>query len=86
MQPERVSAEAYVPAAGTGTGRLAVLVTSSYGASGLPELVEAPSQIDLLAQRLGEPDAGFAIQVLRAERGMAQALEDLLAAAAPSSR
>lgn len=83
MQPDRFSAEAYATAAGAGTSRLAIFVTSSYSASGLPELVEAPSQIDLLAQRLSEPDAGFAVQVLRAERGMAQSLEDLLADAAP---
>lgn len=85
MQPERFSAAADLPAAGSGVGtkRLAVLVTSAYGASGLPELVEAPSQIDLLAQRLAEPDAGFAIHVLHAERGLAQALEDLLTASAP---
>jgi tetratricopeptide (TPR) repeat protein len=83
MQPERFSAEANLPAPGVGTSRLAVLVTSSYASSGLQELVDTPSQIDLLAQRLSEADAGFAVQVLRAERGMAQDLEDLLTAAAP---
>src|SRR5262247_308728 len=83
MQPERFSAEANLPAAGAGTGRLAILVTSAYGASGLPELLDAPSQIDLLAQRLSEPDAGFAIQIVPAERGMAQTLVDLLTTTSP---
>jgi tetratricopeptide (TPR) repeat protein len=83
MQPERVGVDASMPAAGAGTRRLAVLVTSSYGASGLPELIEAPPQIDLLAQRLSESDAGFVVHVLSAERGMAQTLEDLLEASAP---
>lgn len=79
MLPERASAGEYLPAAGPRPKRLAILATSSYAASGkVSELFEAPPQMELLGQRLIEPDAGFAVEMLRAERGMGQVLEDLL--------
>lgn len=84
MPPERASAGGDLPAVEAAARRLAILATSSYATCGsLPELSEAPSQIDLLAQRLREQDAGFSVEVLSAERGMAQALEALLAEGDP---
>jgi tetratricopeptide (TPR) repeat protein len=58
--------------------RVAILAASSYARSGrLPELVHLESQIEVLAQRLSERDAGFDVHVLAAERGLPERLEGL---------
>ena len=62
--------------------RLAVLAASSYTAcQKLPELASAGLDLDLLGQRLSESDAGFTVHAFRAERGLAEALEQVLAEA-----
>lgn len=59
--------------------RLAVLAASAYAASRkLPELAGTNLDLDLLGQRLCEPDAGFSVQAFRAERGLAEAVEQVL--------
>jgi hypothetical protein len=63
--------------------RLAILATSSYATCAkLPELPHAELTLELLAQRLGEPDAGFAVQAFSAERGFAEAAEQAIASCA----
>ena len=63
--------------------RLAVLAASSYAAcQKLPELASAGLDLDLLGQRLSESDAGFTVHAFRAERGLAEAVEQVLAEAA----
>jgi hypothetical protein len=60
--------------------RLAVLAASSYSAcQKLPELTSASLDLDLLGQRLSEADAGFTVHAFRAERGLAEACEQVLA-------
>jgi hypothetical protein len=59
--------------------RLALLASSSYSTS--PELVELPNaevDLDLLGQRLSEPDAGFSVMAFRAERRLGEAVEQVL--------
>jgi len=59
--------------------RLAVLAASSYAAcEKLPELAGTTLDLDLLGQRLSEPDAGFTVHAFRAERGLAEAVEQVL--------
>jgi hypothetical protein len=63
--------------------RLAILAASSYsGSDQVAELPMSELDLDLLGQRLREQDAGFAVHVFRAERGLAEAVERLLAGAA----
>jgi hypothetical protein len=60
--------------------RLAVLAASSYAACRkLPELAGTSLDLDLLGQRLSEADAGFNVQAFRAERGLGEAVEQVLA-------
>ena len=62
--------------------RLAVLAASSYAAcQTLPEVAGASLTLDLLGQRLSEADAGYAVHAFRAERGLAEALEQVLSEA-----
>jgi hypothetical protein len=62
--------------------RLAVLAASSYAAcQKLPEVEGATLNLDVLGQRLSEPDAGYTVHAFRAERGLAEALEQVLAEA-----
>lgn len=59
--------------------RIAVLAASSYAASSqVPELASAEVDLDILGQRLAEPDAGFSVHALRAERGLVERVESLL--------
>jgi hypothetical protein len=60
--------------------RLALLAASSYSTS--PELADLPSaeaDLDLLGQRLSEPDAGFQVMAFRAERRLAEAIDQVIA-------
>jgi hypothetical protein len=60
--------------------RLAVLAASAYTAcQKLTELGHASLDLDLLGQRLSEVDAGYTVQAFRAERGLAEAVEQVLA-------
>jgi hypothetical protein len=62
--------------------RLAVLAASSYAACGqLPELSSAEVDLDILGQRLAEPDAGFVVHAFKAERGLVERVESLLESA-----
>src|SRR5215470_9938144 len=59
--------------------RLAVLAASSYAeCKKLPEVAGATLNLDVLGQRLAEPDAGYVVHAFRAERGLAEALEQVL--------
>jgi hypothetical protein len=60
--------------------RIAVLAASSYAAcQKLPEVSGATLNLDVLAQRLSETDASYTVHAFRAERGLAEALEQVLA-------
>jgi hypothetical protein len=60
--------------------RLAILAASSYaGSDKVSELPTSEVDLDLLGQRLGEQDAGFAVHIFRAERGLAEAVDQVLA-------
>jgi hypothetical protein len=62
--------------------RLAILAASTYaGSDKVSELVTSEVDLDLLGQRLGEQDAGFAVHIFRAERGLAEAVEQVIAEA-----
>lgn len=62
--------------------RLAILAASSYtGSNQVSELSTSEVDLDLLGQRLGEQDAGFAVHIFRAERGLAEAVEQVIAEA-----
>lgn len=62
--------------------RLAVLAASSYAAcQKLPEVEGATLNLDVLGQRLADADAGYTVQAFRAERGLAEAIEQVLAQA-----
>jgi hypothetical protein len=62
--------------------RLAILAASSYaGSDKVSELPTSEVDLDLLGQRLGEKDAGFEVRIFRAERGLAEAMEQALAEA-----
>jgi hypothetical protein len=59
--------------------RLAVLAASSYAAcQKLTELTSSSLDLDLLGQRLSESDAAFTVHAFRAERGLAEAVEQVL--------
>jgi hypothetical protein len=59
--------------------RLAVLAASPYtSCQKLPELAGASLDLDLLGQRLSESDASFTVHAFRAERGLAEAVEQVL--------
>ena len=60
--------------------RIAFIASSPYTqCQKLTELSSADADVDLLGQRLGEPDAGFVVHSFRAERGLAEAIEQVLA-------
>jgi hypothetical protein len=62
--------------------RLAILAASTYaGSDKVSELATSEVDLDLLGQRLGEPDAGFKVHIFRAERGLAEAVEQVIAEA-----
>jgi len=62
--------------------RLAVLAASSYAAcQKLPEVEGATLNLDVLGQRLSDGDAGYTVHAFRAERGLAEALEQVLSEA-----
>jgi tetratricopeptide (TPR) repeat protein len=62
--------------------RLAILAASSYsGSDKIPELPTSEMDLDLLGQRLGEPDAAFTVHIFRAERGLAEAVDQVIAQA-----
>jgi tetratricopeptide (TPR) repeat protein len=62
--------------------RLAILAASTYaGSDKVSELPTSEIDLDLLGQRLGEQDAGFAVHIFRAERGLAEAVEQVIAEA-----
>src|SRR4051812_36262703 len=62
--------------------RLAVLAASPYAAcQKLPEVEGATLNLDVLGQRLADADAGYTVQAFRAERGLAEAIEQVLAEA-----
>jgi len=62
--------------------RLAVLAASPYAAcQKLPEVTGATLNLDVLGQRLSDTDAGYTVHAFRAERGLAEALEQVLAEA-----
>jgi hypothetical protein len=59
--------------------RIAVIACSPYSACRkLPELPNVETDVDILGQRLAEPDAGFVVHSFRAERGLAEAVEQVL--------
>jgi hypothetical protein len=60
--------------------RLAILAASSYAeCQKLPELAGATLNLDVLGQRLADTDAGYVVHTFRAERGLAEAVEQVLA-------
>jgi hypothetical protein len=62
--------------------RLAVLAASSYTTcQKLPELPFSADTLDVLSQRLSEADAAYTVHAFRAERGLPEALEQVLARA-----
>jgi hypothetical protein len=62
--------------------RLAILAASSYAeCQKLPEVAGATLNLDVLGQRLADTDAGYVVKAFRAERGLSEALEQVLAAA-----
>jgi hypothetical protein len=62
--------------------RLAILAASSYaGSDKVAELPTSELDLDLLGQRLGEQDAAFTVHIFRAERGLTEAVERVLAEA-----
>jgi hypothetical protein len=59
--------------------RIAFIACSSYSqCQKLTELSSAEADVDLLGQRLSEPDAGFVVHSFRAERGLAEAVDQVL--------
>lgn len=59
--------------------RLALLAASSYSSSSeLLDLPGAEVDLELLGQRLSEPDAGFSVMAFRAERRLGEAVEQVL--------
>ncbi|HEY3496783.1 MAG TPA: hypothetical protein VGK73_18925 [Polyangiaceae bacterium] len=59
--------------------RLALLAASSYATSSeLADLPSAEVDLELLGQRLSEPDAGFSVMAFRAERRLGEAIEQVL--------
>ncbi|HVU03047.1 MAG TPA: tetratricopeptide repeat protein [Polyangiaceae bacterium] len=59
--------------------RLAIIATSTYSKSDeLEELVSADADAEALARRLSEPDGGFEVRLLPAERGLADEMERVL--------
>jgi hypothetical protein len=62
--------------------RIAVIACSPYAqCQKLTELSSVETDVDLLGQRLAEPDAGFIVHSFRAERGLAEAVDQVLAEA-----
>jgi len=60
--------------------RLAIIAASSYvRCRTLAELLHTGPEVDLLSQRLSEPDARFTVHVLPAERGLSERMEQLVA-------
>ncbi|HEV8245760.1 MAG TPA: hypothetical protein VGP93_08325, partial [Polyangiaceae bacterium] len=58
--------------------RLAILAASSYAHSQkLTRLTQVEAELDVLGQRLTEPDAGFTVHIFSAERGLAEGIEQL---------
>src|SRR5262245_24799931 len=59
--------------------RLAIVASSTYAENGtLTRLAQIEAELDVLRQRLSEPDAGFEVQVLMAERDLSLRVERLL--------
>ena len=62
--------------------RIAVIACSPYSqCKKLTELSSVETDVDVLGQRLAEPDAGFIVHSFRAERGLAEAVDQVLAEA-----
>jgi hypothetical protein len=62
--------------------RIAVIVSSSYSqCQKVTELSSAEADVDVLCQRLSEPDAGFVVHSFRAERGLPDAVDRILSEA-----
>ncbi len=62
--------------------RIAVIACSPYAqCQKLTELSSVETDVDILGQRLAEPDAGFIVHSFRAERGLAEAVDQVLAEA-----
>jgi hypothetical protein len=62
--------------------RIAVIACSPYSAcQKVTELSSAEVDVDLLGQRLSEADAGFVVHSFRAERGLAEAVDQVLSEA-----
>jgi hypothetical protein len=62
--------------------RLAILAASSYaGSDQVAELPTSELDLELLGQRLREQDGGFAVHIFRAERGLVDAVERVIAEA-----
>jgi hypothetical protein len=60
--------------------RLAILAASSYaGSDKVAELPTSEVDLDLLGQRLGEQDAAFTVHIFRAERGLVEAVDQVIA-------
>ncbi len=58
--------------------RLAILAASTYAHNQkLRELPQVEAELDVLGQRLTEPDAGFVVHIFSAQRGLAEAIEQL---------
>ena len=66
--------------------RVAIVITSLYESG--PQLASLATWADdteRLAERLGEPDAGYEIEIVSAERGLADELERVLARCSPDA-
>ena len=62
--------------------RIAVIACSPYSqCKKLTELSSVETDVDILGQRLSEPDAGFVVHSFRAERGLPEAVDQVLAEA-----
>src|SRR5262245_5033105 len=60
--------------------RIAIVAASSYSNNGqLGLLPHAEPEVELLSQRLTEPDAGFHVHLFAAQRGLAEGIEQLVA-------
>ncbi len=58
--------------------RLAILAASTYANNQkLRELPQVEAELDVLGQRLTEPDAGFVVHIFSAQRGLAEGIEQL---------
>src|SRR5687768_15929308 len=62
--------------------RLAIVAASSYEENGqLAPIPNAELDVELIGRRMADADAGFTVHAFNAERGLAEAIEDLVRSA-----